>query len=107
MKILTLMYFSKIKTGKITRGHVFTLVKGQSRLDVGKCCFSQRTVNEFNKLSADCLHSSGSNTFKNSRQLSRKGKTHLDSYMWNLDEPKASLSDSLKPSELLLGWQSC
>ena len=36
----------------------FTLVKGQSRLDVRKYSFSQRTVNRLNSLSADCLHSS-------------------------------------------------
>ena len=34
------------------------LVKGQSRLDVRKYSFSQRTINEWNKLSADCVHSS-------------------------------------------------
>ena len=50
--------FFKIKTGKITRGHNFMLVKGQSRLDVRKYSFSQRTINEWNKLSADCVHSS-------------------------------------------------
>ena len=49
--------FFKIKTGKITRGHDFTLVKGQSRLDFRKYSFYQRTVNEWNKLSADCVHS--------------------------------------------------
>ncbi len=37
--------FFKIKTGKLTRGHDFTLVKGQNRLDFGKYSFSQRTVN--------------------------------------------------------------
>ena len=42
-----------------------TLVKGQSRLDVRKYSFSQRTVNEQNKLSADCVHSSSINMFKN------------------------------------------
>ena len=52
--------FFKIKTGKITRGHDFTLVKGQNRLDFRKYSFSQRTVNEWNKLSA------------------RKGSIHLD-----------------------------
>ena len=30
---------------KITRGHDFTLVKKQSRLDVRKFSFSQRTIN--------------------------------------------------------------
>ena len=44
--------FVKIKTGKTTGGHDFTLLKGQSRLDVRKYSFSQRTVNKWNKLSA-------------------------------------------------------
>ena len=57
--------FFKIKTGKITRGHDFTLVKEQNRLDFRKYSFSQRTVNEWNKLSADCVHSSSGNMFKN------------------------------------------
>ena len=55
----------QIKTGKITRGNNFTLVKWQSRLDFRKNYFSQRTVNEWNKLSADCVHSSSINMFKN------------------------------------------
>ena len=38
----------KIKESKITRGHNFTLVKKQSRLDVSK--YSQRTINVLNKL---------------------------------------------------------
>ena len=59
--------FFKIKTGKITKGHDLTLVKWQNRLDFRRCSFSQRTVNEWNKLSADCVHSSGVNRsmFKN------------------------------------------
>ena len=41
-------------------------MKGQSRLDVRMHSFSERTVNEWNKLSADCVHSSTSrpNMFK-------------------------------------------
>ena len=35
--------FFEIKKSKITRGHNFTLVKKQSRLDVRKYSFSQRT----------------------------------------------------------------
>ena len=50
--------FVKMKTGRITRGHDFTLVKGQSRLDFRNYSFTQRTVNEWHKLSADCVHSS-------------------------------------------------
>ena len=49
--------FVKIKTGKTTRGHDFTLMKEQNRLDFRKYSFSQRTVNEWNKLSAVCVHS--------------------------------------------------
>ena len=29
------------------------------------------------------------------RQLSRKGRIHLDSYMWTLDKPTASLSAAI------------
>ena len=39
-------------------GYNFTLVKEQSRLDVRKCSFSQRTINVWNKLSTDCVHGS-------------------------------------------------
>ena len=48
--------FFKIKESQITRGHNVTLVKKQSRLDVRKFSFSQRTINVWNKLSADCVH---------------------------------------------------
>ena len=34
LKILILIFFLEIKQSKITRGHNFTLVKKQSRLDV-------------------------------------------------------------------------
>ena len=54
----------KIKTGNITRGHDFALVKGQNRLYVRQYSFSQRTVIEWNNLSADCEHSSSVNMFK-------------------------------------------
>ena len=37
--------FFEIKESKITRGHNFTLVKKQSRLDVRKFSFSQRSIN--------------------------------------------------------------
>ena len=35
----------EIKESKITRGHKFTLVKKQSRLDFRKFSFSQGTIN--------------------------------------------------------------
>ena len=39
LKILILIFFFEIKESKITRGHNFTLVKKQSRLDVRKFSF--------------------------------------------------------------------
>ena len=57
--------FSEIKESKITRGHNFTQVKKQSRLDVRKFSFSQRTINVSNTLSTECVHASSVNMFKN------------------------------------------
>ena len=64
MKILILIFFFAIKERKTTRGHNFTLVKTQSRLDVRKFSFSQRTINVWNKLSAGCVHASSVTMFK-------------------------------------------
>ena len=47
--------FFEIKESKITRGHNFTLVLKQSRLDVRKFTFSQRTINVWNKQSVYML----------------------------------------------------
>ena len=59
--------FFEIKESKITRarGHNYTLVKKQSRLDVRKFSFSQRTINIWNNLSTDSVHASSVNMFKN------------------------------------------
>ena len=65
MKILILIFFFEIKESKITRGHNYTLVKKQSRLDVRKYSFSQRTINVWNNLSTECVHASSVNMFKN------------------------------------------
>ena len=46
-----------------TRGHGVT--KKQCGLDIRKFSFSQRTVNEWNRLSADCVGASSVNIFKN------------------------------------------
>ena len=37
----------------------------QSRLDVTKFSFSQRTINVWNKLSEECVHASSGNMFNN------------------------------------------
>ena len=68
MKILILInIFFEIKESKITRGHNYTLVKKQSRLDVRKYSFSQRTINVLNNVSTDCVQASSVNKimFKN------------------------------------------
>ena len=43
--------FFSLKKDSRTREHQATLVKDQCRLDIRKYSFSQRTINEWNKLS--------------------------------------------------------
>ena len=63
MQILTEVFFS-VKEGRRTRGHGVTLAKKQYRLDIRKLLFSQRTVNEWNRLSAACVGASSVDMFK-------------------------------------------
>ena len=58
------MFFS-LKKDSRTRGHEVKLVKDQCRLDIRKHSFAQRTINEWNKLSTDCVTASSVNMFKN------------------------------------------
>ena len=69
--------FYLFKEGKITRGHNYTLVKKQSRLDVRKYSLTQRTINVWNKLSTDCVLASSVNMFKNKldKYLAKAGYT--------------------------------
>ena len=69
MKILTEIFFFSVKMERRTRGHGITLAKKQCRLDIRKFSFSQRTVNEFNRLSADCVGVSSVNMFKNKIEI--------------------------------------
>ena len=57
--------FFRLKEGSRTRGHKAALVKEQYRLDTRKYSFSQRAINEWNKLSNDCVKASSVNMFKN------------------------------------------
>ena len=50
--------FFKLKEGSRTRGHKAALVKEQCWLDMRKYSFSQRVINEWNKLSNDCVNAS-------------------------------------------------
>ena len=54
------MFFS-LKKDSRTRGHEVKLVKDQCRLDIRKHSFSQKTINEWNKLSTDCVTASSVN----------------------------------------------
>ena len=54
-----------LKKDSRTRGHDATLVKDQCRLDLRKYSFSQRTINDWNKLSTYCVNVSSVNMFQN------------------------------------------
>ena len=54
--------FFKLKEGSRTRGHKAALVKEQCTLDMRKYSFSQRVINEWNKLPNNCVNK---NMFKN------------------------------------------
>ena len=52
-----------VKEERMTRGHGIALAKKQCRLNIRKFSFSQRTVNEWNRLPADCVDASSVNIF--------------------------------------------
>ena len=64
IKILIEIFFL-LKRDSRNRGHEVTLVKYQHILDIRKYWFLQRTINEWNKLSTDCVTASNMNMFKN------------------------------------------
>ena len=75
IKILIEIFFSHSRN--IVELEV-TLVKDQSRLDIRKYSFSQRTINEWNKLSTDCETASSENILIKNRvdtYLRRAGYT--------------------------------
>ena len=56
--------FFKLKEGSRIRGNKAALVKEQCRLDMRKYSFSQKVINEWNKLPNDCVNASSMNMFK-------------------------------------------
>ena len=72
------MFFS-LKKDTRTRGNEVELVKEQCRLDIRKYSFSQRTVNEWNKLSTDCITASSVNMLKVSH-IYQEGGLHVDEH---------------------------
>ena len=55
--------FIRIKNDSRTRGHNLALVKCHSRLDIRKYTFSQRVVNDWNKLPEQCINATSVNMF--------------------------------------------
>ena len=53
------------ETGSRTGGHSLALVKSHSRLDIRKYTFSQRVVNDWNKLPEECINATSVNMLKN------------------------------------------
>ena len=72
--MLTEIFFYRLTT----RGHGITLAKKQCRLSIRKCSFSQRTVNEWNRLSADCVGASSVNVFKNKTDMYLRRAEYID-----------------------------
>ena len=64
LEIFYLTYYISLKKDSRTRGHKVLSVKDQCRLDIGKYLFTQRTTNEWNKLSTDCVNASSMNMLK-------------------------------------------
>ena len=64
MKVLIEMFFA-LKKDSRTRGYEVKLVKDRCRLDIRKYSLSQRTINEWNKLSTGSITANSVNMFKN------------------------------------------
>ena len=54
--------FFKYRTDNGTRGHSWALAKV---LDIRKSAFSQRTINEWNRLPGECVNATSVNMFNN------------------------------------------
>ena len=90
MKILIEICFLTQENNR-TRGHEITSVKDQCRLDIRTYSFSQRTINEWSKLSTDCVTAS---SVKKSLHTFQEGGLHIDFKCLTLDKPMDSLSTS-------------
>ena len=55
----------KYRTDNGTRGHSWALAKERCKLDIRKYAFSQRTINEWNRLPGECVNATSVNMFKN------------------------------------------
>ena len=82
--------FISFNKGNRTRGHEVTLAKDQCRLDIRKYSFSQRTINEWKKLSTDCVTASSVNMFKKTRLTHISGGRITHRLKINIDKAMAS-----------------
>ena len=55
--------FFKYKADNRTRGYSWVLVKEWCKLDIRKFSFSQRMIDEWNRLPGDCADATGVNVF--------------------------------------------
>ena len=103
--------FFKYKTDNRIRGHSWALAKERCKLDIRKYAFSQRTINEWNRLPGEFVNATSVNMFNNKiDNYFRKIWVFLDvGYEYNrtLDKPMASLSCAILGFQhnLHLGWQ--
>ena len=71
--------FPPVKENRRTRGHEGILTTEQCGLDIRKLSYSQRTVNRWTRLTADCVGASNVNMHnKLNHHISQKGGIHLD-----------------------------
>ena len=73
-------------------------MKNQSRLDVSKFSFSQRTINVWNKLSTECVHASSVNMFNNIVDKYSKGGLHIEYlYLYTIfDQRRLDIIDQVE-----------
>ena len=83
--------FFKYKTDNRTRGHSWALAKERCKLDIRKYAFSQRTINEWNRLPWECVNATSVIMFKNKIDNYFKSLDVGYEYNRTLDKPLASL----------------
>ena len=58
---------NKYNTDNRTRGHIWALAKERCKLDIRKYAFSQRTINEWNRLPGECVNATSVNIMFNNK----------------------------------------
>ena len=58
---------NKYNADNRTRGHIWVLAKERCKLDIRKYAFSQRTINEWNRLPGECVNATSVNIMFNNK----------------------------------------